>query len=100
MSVVHATDINFEAASAGEKVLVKFGAAWCKPCQALNPIIEDIATEDTTVKVVSVDIDESPSLAAKFNVRGVPTLVLLNNGVEVKRHVGMAPKAKIKELVG
>lgn len=99
MAIVHATDNNFETTSTGEKVLVKFEAAWCKPCKMLTPIVEEVANA-SNLKVVTVDIDESPAITTKYSIRGVPTLVLLNDGKEVKRHVGMAAKSKISEFIG
>lgn len=96
-------DLNFEqeAAGASGKVLVDFTAAWCGPCKRLAPIIDEVADAlDGKVKVGKLDIDESPMTTQKFGVRGVPTLLVLENGKEVGKSVGLVSKAKILGMLG
>ncbi len=95
-------DQNFEAEviSSDLPVLVDFGAVWCGPCKALEPTVAEIAgLYSGRLKVVKVDIDDSPSIAARFGIRGVPTVVVIKGGREVKRQVGNMPKSKLVDLI-
>jgi thioredoxin 1 len=96
------TDDTFdrEVLAARGDVLVEFGAAWCPPCRALEPVLEAIARERTgSLKVVAVDIDASPASANRFGVRAAPTLVVFREGRKVASHVGAIPKARVLALV-
>jgi|LakMenEpi03Aug12_release.lakeMendotaPanAssembly.Ray.scaffolds.fasta_scaffold1589623_2 thioredoxin 1 len=88
------TEKNFEQETKSGKVLLQFTASWCGPCKALSPIVE--ALEFTKFKV---DVDDAPELLKKFNVRSVPTLVLLNDGKEIKRKVGLLKKEELESFV-
>lgn len=95
-------DLNFEqeVIASNQPVLVDFTATWCGPCKRLSPIVDEVANELAgQVKVGKLDIDESPMTAAKFSVRGVPTLMVFVGGEQVGQHVGLAAKAKILALV-
>lgn len=77
-------------------VLVDFGAVWCGPCKMLDPIVEELAGDwDGKVKVVHIDVDHSPNTAMQFQVMGVPTLMLFQDGQPVERMTGYMPKKKI-----
>jgi thioredoxin 1 len=73
----------------------KFYGEWCGPCKLLAPVIEEIKKEMPNVKFVDVDVDENYELASKYGVRGVPTVVIEKDGVEVKRFVGMKQKSEL-----
>jgi thioredoxin 1 len=73
----------------------KFFGHWCSPCKLLAPVIEEIKKEMPNVKFVDVDVDENYELASKYGVRGVPTVVIERDGVEVKRFVGMKQKSEL-----
>jgi len=83
-----ATDHNFNQAVSGPLVLVKFGAPWCQPCRALEPLLHQLEQQHRQLRVVEVDTDQSPSLSAHFGIRGLPTLILFRNGQETSRQVG------------
>ena len=97
-----ANDLNFDAevVQSDLPVLVDFSATWCGPCKQIEPFIDQLAEEYAgKVKVMKVDIDESPGTAAKYGIRGVPTLKVFKAGAVVAEQVGAAPKAKINDLI-
>ena len=80
-------------------VLVDFWATWCGPCRVLHPVLEEIAAERDDLKIVSIDIDENPGIAAQYDVLSIPTMILFKEGQLVNRMVGAMPKRKLlKEL--
>lgn len=86
-----------DALVAGIPVLVDVWAPWCGPCRTVAPIIEQVARERAgRLKVVKVDVDELPHVAARYGVQGVPTLLLLERGREVARQVGAVPAAALE----
>lgn len=79
-------------------VMIDFFAEWCGPCKQLLPIVEELATSfEGKVKVVKVDVDESPELAEKHGVMSIPTLVFLKGNEVVDRHTGSLPKTALEE---
>jgi thioredoxin 1 len=87
------TDKNFQHQTKNKLVLVDFWAAWCAPCRMMAPILNDIANElDGDLHVGKINIEQYQSLAQKFKVRNIPTLVLFKNGQEIKRFVGIKSK--------
>jgi thioredoxin 1 len=79
------------------KEVLKFSASWCGPCKMLAMTVKEL--DDNTVPITDVDIDENLELATKYGIRGVPTLVLLENGLEVKRVSGALTLPKLKEFI-
>jgi thioredoxin len=95
-------ELNFESLvlERSGTVLVDFTAGWCPPCRALSPVVAQIADEMWgRVFVASVDADASPDLAAKFRIRGLPTLVVFQNGKEVARRTGLTNDEGIRALL-
>ena len=95
-------DLNFEqeVLKSTVPVLVDFTATWCGPCKQLAPIIDQLAGDlDGSVKVGKLDIDDSPIMAGKLGVRGVPTVMVFKKGELSAQHVGLTTKAKLAALV-
>ena len=89
-----------EVLGATEPVLVDFTATWCPPCKALAPILQQLAvTEAGRLKIVTVDADEHPALAARFGVRGFPTVVVFARGKEVGRQLGLTTAGKLLAIL-
>ena len=101
MSVIKVTDQNFEQEVLNSEVpvLVDFYADWCGPCKILSPIVEEVAQENSNIKVVKVNIDESQATAVKYQVMSIPTLVVIKSGNEVTRSVGVISKSEILNMV-
>jgi thioredoxin 1 len=87
------TDKNFQNQTKGKVVLVDFWAAWCAPCRMMAPVLNEIAGElNGTAHIGKVNVEQYQSLAQKFKVRGIPTMILFKDGKEVNRFVGVKPK--------
>ena len=101
MSVTVITKENFEAEvlKSDKPVLVDFWAGWCGPCRMLSPTVEEIAAENSDIKVGKVNVDEQPELARQFNVMSIPMLVVFKNGQAVNSSVGVQPKDVILSLL-
>jgi thioredoxin 1 len=82
------------------KVIIDFNAEWCGPCKMLAPVIEEISEEKTNIKFVSVNVDMNEELASSFNVMSIPCVVLMENGKEVKRSIGLVPKVELERFIG
>jgi thioredoxin 1 len=97
-----ATDATFqsEVLDAEVPTLVDFWAPWCGPCKALGPILEEIAAEYSgRIKVVKVNTDDSQEVAAQYNIRSIPTVMLFKSGQAVETIVGALPKRHFVEMV-
>ena len=100
MAVLHLTEGAFDKAVAQGVTLVDFWADWCGPCQALAPTIEEIAREQTAVKVGKVNVDNEPELARQYRIMSIPTLMVFRGGEPVRREVGGKSKEEILEMAG
>lgn len=100
MALVKGTKENFKAEVLEEKgvVLVDFGANWCGPCRSLLPILEEVAGEDSSKKIVKIDIDEQQELASEYKIMSVPTILVFKNGEVVDKSVGLIQKDEVKAL--
>ena len=88
-----------EVLKSEKPVLVDFYADWCGPCNAMAPVIEELATEvDGKAKVGKINVDENPDIAIEYNVMSIPTLIIFKNGKEEKRLVGLRDKEELLRL--
>lgn len=86
--------------SSESPVLVDFYADWCGPCKMLAPILEQVKQElGDSVKIVKIDVDKNQSIAAKYQVRGVPTMMLFKNGKQLWRQSGVLQKNDIVAII-
>ncbi|WP_295714913.1 thioredoxin [uncultured Mitsuokella sp.] len=102
MTPVVITKDNFESEvlKAEGTVLIDFWATWCGPCRMLSPIVDEVASEHTDVKVGKINVDEQPELAQQFGIMSIPTLIVFRNGQKVNESIGLIPKEKVEELIG
>ncbi|MPX21950.1 thioredoxin [Moraxella catarrhalis] len=102
MSIINATDASFDTdvVNFDGLVLVDFWAAWCGPCKAIAPVLEELAEDyQGRVKIVKVDVDANPQSAARFGIRSIPTLFVFKNGERVETVVGGRPKSEFAALL-
>jgi thioredoxin 1 len=87
-----------EVLKSDRPILVDFWAEWCGPCRTLAPLLDEISTEvGEKARIVKVDIDKNSDLAAKYGVRGIPTMIFFKDGEAAKTLVGLQPKDEIKK---
>ena len=101
MNVLKVTDDTFEqeVLKSNIPVLIDFYADWCGPCKMLSPIVDEVASENDDIKVVKVNVDEAQNTAIKYQIMSIPTLVVIKNGNEVNRSVGVIDKDEIINMV-
>ena len=102
MSVGKVSDANFEAEvlKSSAPVVVDFWAEWCGPCRMIAPALEEIAgAMGDKVKIVKLNVDENPSVTAKYGIMSIPTLMIFKNGDMSSRQIGAAPKQKLEQWI-
>ena len=101
LAVVKLTTENFdqEVLQAGQTVLVDFYADWCGPCKMMGPVVEEIANEETGVKVCKINIDEEMAVAQKYGVMSIPTFIAFKNGEIAGKQIGAVPKSKLQDMI-
>ena len=97
---VNASNFETEVINSDKKVLIDFYADWCGPCNRLSPIVDKVSVDNKDVKFVRIDVDKNEELMTRYNVRSIPTLVVIENGKEINRSVGLIPEDKILNLIG
>lgn len=99
--IINTTDASFEAdvLHAKTPVLVDFWAEWCSPCKSLAPLLEQLAEEMPSLKIVKVNVDENMDIPNAFGVRGIPTLILFKNGVQINSKSGTMAKGQLQSFI-
>lgn len=100
-TVVHVKESNFDAEVLQSEVpvLVDFYADWCGPCKKLSPLLDQLAYQTEGARIVKVNIDDSPQLAVRYGVKGIPHLKVFKDGKAVAQHVGVANRQQLAELL-
>ena len=96
---IYDTDFMKEVLNEEKLVLVDFSAIWCGPCKMVAPILEEIAYENDTVKIVKMDVDVSPFISRKYRINSIPNIKFFKNGRVVDEIIGFVPKRQIEEVI-
>lgn len=98
--VLHPNESEFKELYQNEEILfIDFFASWCGPCQMLAPSIDKLANEHPEAKILKIDVDAYPSLAAQFNVQSIPSLFVVKKGVITNRQLGFIPYPALEKML-
>ncbi len=99
MEIINDNTFKSEVLDANGLVMVDFFASWCGPCRQMLPLVTEVAGEMTDVKIVKMDIDESPKTPSEYGIQTIPTFILFKNGELVDRKVGSMPKSVLEDWI-
>ena len=100
IKIISGNSFNKDVIESKTPVLVDFWAEWCGPCKVIGPILEEISEEEKDKIIIGkINVDENQDIAAKYNVRGIPTLIIFNKGNLIDTMVGVSSKASIKDWI-
>ena len=101
MATIKTSDSTFQddISSKSNLVLVDFWAEWCGPCKQISPILEEIANAKDNLNILKLNIDENPATPQKYNVRGIPTLMLFKDGKLIDTKIGSLPKSSLEDWI-
>lgn len=101
VQAVSDADFDREVLQSPTPVLIDFWAPWCAPCRAIAPIVDELAKEYAgKLKVVKMNVDDNPATPGRYGVRGIPNLLVIQNGQVVDQIVGAVPKAQMVKAIG
>ena len=90
-------DFESEVLKDNKVVIVDFFATWCGPCQMLMPVLRKVASERENIDIIEIDVDKAQSLAMRYDIEAVPTMIIFKNGIEIARIGGFYSKSELDE---
>ncbi len=96
MEIIHLEEQNFKKLIQEPTILVDFYANWCGPCKMLSPILEKVSSD---IKVIKVDVDKFEKLSREYGIMSIPTVILFENGEEVKRNIGFMSQEQVEKFI-
>jgi len=99
-NVINGTKENLESLILSGKVtIIDFWAEWCGPCRTLGPILDNLASENSEIQVVKVNVDENSDLSVEYGIRSIPAVYIYKDGIEINKFVGIKSKEDILKLI-
>lgn len=96
MEIIYLEEQNFKKLIQEPTILVDFYANWCGPCKMLSPILEKVSSD---IKVIKVDVDKFEKLSREYGIMSIPTVILFENGEEVKRNIGFMSQEQVEKFI-